>query len=335
MHQRHTISLYKIIRHLNSLRRRLKQQDQYVRQHLPPLLLSLEEGQSQKFPDKAVKRVIKYWQLALNIVCNNLYHLTGKDLSGEEQQRILLLSIFGPLYDDLFDDNILSHEEIESFTLYPEKHDPQSFTAHIAKKAYLQVLALSPDRELVIRHLHNVFTWQKASLRQMCEDVAEDELYEITYQKSYHSVLLFCSVLDHYPADNIVEMLYPMAGLLQLTNDAFDVYKDINSGIYTIPNLYRDFDKLQQQFMADVARFNHALRHLPFSRHAKGNYSITIHALHAMGWMAIAQLKENTRGVSNMAELAALGRKALVCDMDNLQQKMRWVKEVKYLVNYH
>ena len=205
----------------------------------------------------------------------------------------------------------------------------------MALKAYLQVLELSPDRERVIRQLHQVFAWQKASLRQMCDDITEEELYQITYQKSYHSVLLFCAVLDHYPENDIVEMLYPMAGLLQLTNDAFDVYKDVNNGIYTIPNLYRNFDKLQQQFMADVAAFNRMLRKLPFPRHAKGSYSITIHALHAMGWIAIDQLKENTAGVRSVAELASLGRKALVCDMDSLRQKMRWVKQVKYLANYH
>lgn len=332
---RHSISLYKVVRHLNRLRRRLKEQDQYVRLHLPSLLTSLEAGQSRKFPENAVKRVAKYWQLAFNVVCNNLYDLTGKELTSDEQHRILLLSIFGPLYDDLFDDNILSLEAIEAFTLYPEKHQPRSFEEHVALKAYLQVLELSPDRALVIRQLHEVFTWQKASLRQMCEDITEEELYRITYQKSYHSVLLFCTVLDHYPADDIVEMLYPVAGLMQLTNDAFDVYKDVNNGVYTLPNHYRNFDKLQQQFLGDVAAFNRMLRKLPFPRSAKGSYSITIHALHAMGWMALAQLKENTNGVRSMAELAALGRKALVCDMDNLRQKMRWVKQVKHLVNYH
>src|SRR5690606_23189930 len=40
--QRHTISLYSVIRHLNRLRQRLKEQDEYIRLHLPSLLTALE-----------------------------------------------------------------------------------------------------------------------------------------------------------------------------------------------------------------------------------------------------------------------------------------------------
>src|SRR5690606_24899530 len=133
--------------------------------------------------------------------------------------------IFGPLYDDLFDDKLLSEEQIEAFTLAPEKHVPATFEEHAARKAYLQLLELAPDRERVIAHLHCVFAWQKASLQQLSPDISEATLYEVTYKKSYYSILLFYSILDHYPSPAMLEMLYPMAGLLQLTNDAFDVYK--------------------------------------------------------------------------------------------------------------
>jgi hypothetical protein len=329
-----TVSLYRTVSHLYRLRWRLKKQAQYIKAYLPPLLAALEAGQDKKFSPGSIRRIIKYWQLSLNIICNSLYRLTGKKLSSAEQHRIILLSIFGPLYDDLFDNGILTYDQIEAFTLAPEKHVPGSFEEHVVKKVYLELLETAPGRETVIRHLHDVFVWQKASLRQMSDTIGEDELYQITYKKSYYSILLYYAVLDHYPGAEVREMLYPMAGLLQLTNDAFDVYKDVHNGIYTLPNLYRNFDQLQQLFMADVALFNRQLQQLPYRRSHKRRYSITIHALHAMGSIALEQLKTVTRQVSSLGELAMLSRKELVCDMDNLPRKVKWVKTVKQLVNH-
>lgn len=328
------VGLIKTIRCLSMLRGQLKKQGQYMKTQLPPLLDALAAGQQGQFTTGTVKRITKYWELSLHVICDSLYKLSGKQLSAAEQNRILLLSIFGPLYDDLFDDKILTHEQIAAFTLAPDKHNPASFEEHIVKKIYLQLLEQSPEPARLTRHLYEVFLWQKASLKQMSTEVSQEELYEITYKKSYYSILLFYSILDHYPDAAVLGMTYPMAGLLQLTNDAFDVYKDVHSGIYTIPNLYRNFDQLQQHFMNEVASFNHQLMQLPFVQQAKEIYSITIHALHAMGWMAMEQLKETTRGVSSVEELATLSRQSLVCDMDHFGQQVRWIKNVKRLVNY-
>ncbi|WP_343700493.1 hypothetical protein [Chitinophaga sp.] len=330
-----TVSTYNTARHLYLLHCRLKKQRHYIKQRLPPLLQTIRPGEAAgNFPPSSIKRFSKYWELSLNIVCDSLYLLVDRQLSQEEHERILLLSIFGPLYDDLFDERILQLHQLEAFTLEPEKHQAACFTEHAVQQLYLRILNLSPCRNTVIEHMHQVFTWQKASLKQMSAQVQEEELYEITYKKSYYSILLYYSTLNYYPPENVRAMLYPMAGLLQLTNDAFDVYKDLGSGIYTVPNRYLNFDKIMQKFLADVALFNTSLASLPFQQPAKNKYSITIHALHAMGWMALKQLKENARGVQRPEELAALGRKALVCDMDSFSQKARWVRQVKHLVNY-
>ncbi len=328
------VGLFTTIRCLGTLQWRLKKQERYFNEQLPPLLASLSAGTAGTFSKGTIKRINKYWQLALNVLCDSLYKLTNRTLSDAEQRRILLLSIFGPLYDDLFDDGILHHEQIAAFTLEPEKHHPASFEEHVVKTVYLQLLQESPDRQRLIQHLHDVFTWQKASLKQLSPDIGEAELYEITYKKSYYSVLLSYAILDHYPSPSMLKMLYPMAGLLQLTNDAFDVYKDVQGGVYTVPNLYLNFDKLQQHFMADVAKFNHTLRDLPFVHSAKQAYAITIHALHGMGCIALEQLKAVTSDVQSNAELATLSRQMLVCDMDSFRQKVRWVKQVRDLVNY-
>lgn len=329
MQRKLSVSYVETARLLYGLHRRLRQQRPLMQQRLQQLAAEWQ-APADLFSAKAVTRITKYWELSLHVICNSLYELTGKKLSEAEQTSILLLSIFGPLYDDLLDNNILDAEALSTLTRTPEQYVPLTAEARLAQQVYLLLLQQSPDPQRVKAHLLEVFTWQKASLKQKEAGISEAELYEITYRKSFHSILLFHSILDHYPSAELREMLYPAAGLLQLTNDAFDVYRDMQEGVYTIPSLYPDFEKIDQGFMSSVAAFNQQLAALPYPAAARARFAITIHALHGMGRMALAQLRRNTRH----KPLQELSRRELVCDMDHFSRQLRWVGAVRTLVNY-
>ena len=330
-----SVNNYRILTRMLSLYRRVKKQERFLNDHLPVALAGLIPNIQQTFTAVHIKRITKYLQLGLNLVCGNLYELSGKKLSAEENKRIVLLSVFGPLFDDLFDDKILDHEQITSLVTNPTTYVASNDTDRLVVKLYLEILRNLPGKELFIEQLQAVAYWQKESLKQLNENIAEDELYQVTYNKSYYAVLLYCAVLDDYPNEKVREMLFPIAGLMQLTNDAFDVYKDVNNGVYTLPILYRNYEKIQQHFMNEVARINNTLWQLPATKKAKQNYAITIHSLHAMGWMALEQLKQVTTGIPTVADLRTLSRKALVCDMDSLKQIRKWLSHIRRIANYY
>jgi len=54
-----------------------------------------------------------------------------------------------------------------------------------------------------------------------------------------------------------------------------------------------------------------------------------------MGWMALEQLKDVTSGISTFAELSTMSRQTLVCDMDSIKQKKKWLKHIRRLTNYY
>lgn len=328
------VTRYQVLRRMLCLYRQLKKQEAYLRNYLPGLLAGIVQEDDQLFSPPQFKRTTKYWQLALNLICDNLYHLTGKQLNADEQKRIILLSVSGPLFDDLFDDHLLDHEEITLLVTNPSAYIPKGTTDQLTKKIYLELLECTPRKQQFTEHLQKVAFWQQESLKQLNDHIAEDELYEITYNKSYYAVLLFCAVLDHYPNPEMVELLYPVAGLMQLTNDAFDVWKDLQNGVCTLPNLYRDYEKLQGHFMAEIALINHTLWQLPYAVKNKQTYAITIHSLHAMGWMALEQLKNVTANISTFAALKSMSQHTLVCDMDSMKQKMKWLGQIRRLANY-
>lgn len=330
-----SVNKYSILRRMFALYRQVKKQEQFLKSHLPVLLAEIVPEYHQSFSASHIKRITKYWQLALNIVCESLYNLTGNKLHANEHKRIMLLSVFGPLFDDLFDDKILDHEQIALLVAKPEEYVSVNRTDELVKKIYLELLQLTPRRQQFTEHLQEVFYWQKESLKQLEDSITEAALCQITYKKSYYAVLLYCSVLEQYPSQKILEMLYPVAGLMQLTNDAFDVWKDVQNGVYTLPNLYLNFEQLQEQFMEDTARINHLLCQLPYPAKASQAYAITIHSLPAMGWIALEQLKKVTKDISTFEELSTMSRKTLVCDMDSIQQKMKWLQQIRRLCNHY
>lgn len=329
-----SVSSFRILSTMLVIYRRVKKQERYLKSYLPNLLANIVLDYEQTFTGKDIKRITKYWQLALNLVCDNVYKLTGKELSEAEHKRIVLLSVFGPLFDDLFDDHILNYEQITSLVTNPEVYAPLNKTDKLAKDIYLELLCGMPRRQHFIEHLQAVAHWQQESLKQLDSTITEKALQEITYKKSYYAVLLFCALLDNYPDQKILEILYPAAGLMQLTNDAFDVWKDVHKSVYTLPNLYRNFEQLQQLFLAETSTINKRLWQLPYPAKRKQTFAIIIHSLHAMGWMSLEQLKQVTTGVTSIDELKQLSRKELVCDMDSLQQQLKWLRFIRTFTNY-
>ena len=111
MHHNHpsSVSNYRILRRMLALYRLVQQQERFLQKHLLQVLAKVAPTHTQPFSAQHIKRFTKYWQLGLNLICENLYHLTGKHLSEEERDRIILLSVFGPLFDELFYYNLLNY----------------------------------------------------------------------------------------------------------------------------------------------------------------------------------------------------------------------------------
>lgn len=317
-----------VLEHLFRLYRTMKKQEKYCAAELPALLASIIPADQFSFSVKDLNRTTKYYQLALNLVCNNIYELTGHRLTAQEHKSILLLSIFCPLFDDLFDDHLLEYAQIKSLINDPENYTPFDTTDRIVHCLYLQLLQLVPRPQQFKELLQQVGYWEQESLKQYNNAIGEEELMEITYQKSFYSVLFCCSVLKHLPDTTFNKIILPLSGLMQLTNDCFDVWKDGQQGLYTIPNRYRDYRKLEALFLSEVSSINTQVAQLAYLKKNKISFLIRTHTLHAMGWMSLQQLK--SVGDKPIQELS---RKELVCDLDSLQQQIRWVKHLKQLCN--
>ncbi|QEC42069.1 class 1 isoprenoid biosynthesis enzyme [Pseudobacter ginsenosidimutans] len=322
-------SLLTVARHMFSLHRQMKLQEKKCKEEIPALIAAIVPPDQFSFSSKDILRITKYYQLALNLVCENIYLIPEKKLNASEHRNILQLSIFMPLFDDLFDDRLLDYPQIEALITEPEKYTPSNKIDSIVHALYVQLLREIPARDRFIQYLKEGAYWELQSLKQFNSEISEEELTQITYNKSYYSILLFCSVLESWPGAAMEALLYPVSGLMQLTNDVFDVWKDLQKGVHTIPNLYWNYEKLEAVFLNEVRSINTQTARLPYPVNNRKNFLIRTHALNAMGWMSLQQLRE----VAILKPFSEASRKELVCDMDSLRQQLRWVGYVRQLCN--
>ena len=315
--------------HLFRLWRTMKRQESYFEARVQELLAPLLSEKNQ-LKSSSLVRIRKYWELSQHVICGSFYELNGWKLSATEEENILRLSLLSPFYDDLFEEGIPA-ERIQSLTANPHGFQPEFPEEKIVYTLYCSILNSLKDPASFKNQFLQVFHWQQRSLEQKNIAVSEATLSAIMIEKSYHSFLLFYRLLERFPSPEELETIRRVAGLLQFTNDVFDVYKDIQHNVYTIPNLYGDYGKLRTWLLDEVRLLNGQLAALPNAVKAKKKNAITFHAMNAMCLLALEQLERNTGGKADIARLRMMHRKELVCDMDRFGVKIRWLWKVKAL----
>ncbi|WP_341839669.1 hypothetical protein [Chitinophaga caseinilytica] len=304
-----------------------------MKNRLNRLLESLFPGASSLLTPAAFQRMAAYQEIAEHILCGALARMQGRRLSETEQIRLQLLVVISTLLQDLLDSPSADPSRIFQLTRSPAGFEPQDAVESLLREAYLRLLTIAAEPRRVTAHCCEVVHWQEASCRQIDPSISETELFRVTYHKRFHAVLLLYTVFDKYPTPEETAMTFPMAGLMQLTHDVSDIWTDIRSGIFTIPILYRRYGRLERRFQAEGARFNQALARLPYPPARKQEYALTVHAVHAMGLLAIRKLRKEAAGVRDVAELALLGKKKLESDLRNPVMMLALVRKVRDLTN--
>lgn len=318
-----------ILLQLFKLWRTMKRQEPYFEARAQELLEPLLAEKNRLKPSGLV-RIRKYWELSLHVICRSFYQLNGWKLSATEEENILRLSLLSPFYDDLFEEGIPA-ERIQSLTADPHGFQPEFPEEKIVCTLYCSILDSLKDPASFKTQFLQVFHWQQRSLEQKHIAVSEAALSAIMIEKSYHSFLLFYRSLERFPSPQELELVRRVAGLLQFTNDVFDVYKDIQHNVYTIPNLYGDYRKLRAWLLNEVHLLNRQIAGLPFPVKGKKKNTITFHAMNAMCLLALEQLERNTGGKAGIDRLRTMRRDELVCDMDGMWMKILWLRKVKKL----
>jgi len=299
-------------------KRAIKQAMTYVEQ--------IEKKLQGKFDAATFKKVVKSHSVYLAIVNDAFTLLHGRTTSAIEQERSIHYFICSSLFDNFFDNQQLTLAQIEAITFQPHHFQPTSFDESAFLQSHLFLLNGMKDTTEYLGVLRKEFDAQVASMEQFDSAITNQAIEHITFEKGGNAVLMCRYYLDIIPTKEEEACWYLLGSMIQLSNDLFDIYKDLQENIQTLANRTVDAHAMQSFYLRQVNSMKQKIQLLPYSATRKEAFSISMAATYTLGLVAIRQLKQIQGNLKSLPALAHLPRKQLIVDMEKPKNICYWIK---------
>lgn len=288
----------------------------------------LEEKFDGRFDERTFKKIIFYYSLKVPAICDAFLFVHRKSISRKECERLLHYFICSSVFDNFFDREELTDEEIEQITFHSHHYVATNFNERISLQSHLMLLNYVRDKEKYTSVLRKEYEVQVASRKQFDATISNEEIKYITLEKGGNAVLLCSFYLDHAASHAEENCWYKLGNAVQYINDLFDVYRDLQTGLQTLPNRMTDAHEFMQQYMALVQSLQQEINKLECKRKSKLHLRISLMGICALGVIAIEQFIKLQGTNSTMPNLKQASRKQLIIDMEKTANLWKWVKTV-------
>lgn len=288
-------------------------------------LHQLEQHLNGKLEPTIFKKVTKYQSIQLHFVADNFTKLEGRVNNQSEQKRNLLFFLMSVLYDQIIDENTMNEAELNQLLQNPVAANPNKFNEIVLAHIHQQLLNEVDDKESYLHALHQTHLAQKESKKQFEAMTPIEEIMDITKRKGGFTLLMCRHYLTTPAHPSIDECWYQLGGLIQMTNDLFDTYKDTQEGINTFANKIKNRATLNDLYHQQVASFNNSIKNLPFSKAQKMEFAIHMSLIPSFGGIAIHQLGKLNTNSDTLPQFDQVNRKALIIDMEKPRNIIRLI----------
>ena len=303
----------------------LKQSEKWATTYL----YTVEEKFDGKFDKKTLEKIVKRYSIQQHFINDSFSSLFGRNNVEKEKERNLLYFIMVSVYDDFFDDKTLTIDEIDSIFYHPETFNPQTFFEKVFIYTHIRLLNDVADKAQYFKDFEGLHIAQKDSLEQFNPNVTDEALLSITTRKGGYCLLMCRHYLDTPYLPEADASWYALGGVIQLTNDLYDIYKDMQEGIITLAIRAKQYEAIYALYHSHATALNDTIRQLPVTKNRKSDLSIILNVIAAFGYVALDNLKRLQANNSNNSILPAfdtLARKELIIDMEKNSNRFKLLK---------
>ena len=315
------------------LLRDLKKQKRFMKHYIASLLNQAKNTNDGTLSDKDFIKMNKYYGLAVPAILGEAFCvLRGTKMTDSERWVSTSQGIITGLFDDFFDDLRLPEAQIISMVEKPEAITPKSSNEKLFLDFYLAALKKATHPDLIKKQLLKVNQAQVASVEQEDPNINKERIWEITKLKGGVSVLFYRTAFDNLPAKGEEEALFQLGSLMQLENDIFDIHKDYQSNIFTLPTTINKVSELRILYGEQINHFVKLCYLMDYPKKQVEQFLDCVMPVLNRGFVCLDtyQKLENTN--SGVFDVASFTRKQLICDME---KPGNFIRTIKYQLTVH
>ncbi|MEC5145690.1 hypothetical protein [Chitinophaga sp. 212800010-3] len=280
-------------------------------------LARLESTAGTVLPEDARKKVLTAYSIYLPMVIDAFATLRGRPTSQGERTRMLQYFICSTTFDNFTDDEELTVAELNDIAFASESFMARTPQERLFLQSHMALRDFVKDQQHYGEVTRSLFQAQVNSVRQTDPGLTNEELYGITVGKGAFAVLLCNFYMDDMEiSHNWQQCWFLLGGIIQLTNDLFDTFKDLQEGIQTLPTRMKDANQLYQTFKKMVDELEEEIAALPVPETRRRKFRLNMMAICSFGDMALRQFRTIQQQQNVMPDLHTLPRKALIIDME-------------------
>lgn len=325
--------IFQLVKTSGFILRFFKKQKRYNQQFIPVYLQPFYLQYKQELLPATLKKIHNYYCLGVPATCAIYAGIYGKKLTTDQRKLATLAGILTPLIDNFTDHQTLSAEALDRLTTAPERFHPLTLEEAIVKDILCILLQKVSSPHGFLKALKDTIQAQHRSALQMQPETALEKLLEISTSKGGYSHIFFHYLIEEIPTQETIDTLYQMGGMLQLSNDIFDVYKDHQEGIATYANRCPDYTLFEQEYLRGCRKYCKMARSLPYPAPGIQLFTSFFGGVMGRGLVALQMLKKLQQQTGCAAlPLDQLQRSQLICDMEKPGNKLQTVRHTYRVV---
>lgn len=289
---------------------------------------SIEAKFDGRLDDFTFKKVVNSYAIYNPMMCDAFMQLHNRNTSREERERLVHYFICSSLFDNFCDRKELTAEQLYQISFQPNSFRAASVDEKMFLHSHLFLRNYVKDKVAYDQVSYNLFCAQQASARQFDKGITNEEIEDITLKKGGYSVQLCHFYFDDKATAAEIDCWYRIGGIIQMTNDLFDIYKDLQEGSQTLPVRMKDAHAFKQLFLEMIAGVKKQISLMDISQRQRESFTVSMMGICAFGLIALQQLQTLQGSNKELPNFTLLPRKALIVDMEKPVNLWRWIRLV-------
>lgn len=235
-------------------------------------------------------------------------YINGKKINYNQRCRLSLLSAFTPLYDDFIDKTRSEIVKLKLFVRNPLFFMPVNLTEQTGYDI-LKLLLNNYNENIkkIFPAAYKAHLMQIISKNQKNGNLSLNEITQITYAKGGYSALLCRYMLDMPFLENEYNVWYQYGAFLQLLDDIYDIKKDYDENIRTIPTTITNISELNEILDINFLKLVQKIQLVNYSQTNKKYFLYRIALIYIAAKGILFQLNKNqnnNNGIINLEKLS-------------------------------